>query len=275
MLTNHSFRIEHIRRRNCFAAPTRTIDVLNIPNTPVRNGFWIHTSYINHSCLPNSVRTFIGDLLLLRATRDISAGEEITAQYTTPGLTFADRQQKYKGTWGFACDCQLCDVDMRAGKEVERQRMAVFEELKCTAQRLGSKPPTVTALKKFAKRLRELQALYDVNTYAHLPKLCLVHPTLFLTEAWRGLKNTDRMMESADKLLRHFGIVTRVEGSSFIVVENSGLINIECVRALKYLCEGYALKGPAEVAHSIMVTAKVWFRIITGTDVGSDDFLRL
>jgi hypothetical protein len=210
----------------------------------------------------------------MRATRDIRAGEEIAAQYTTPELAFADRQQTYNGTWGFECDCQLCEVDIRAGKEVERQRIAVFEELKGTAQRLGNKLPTVTALKKFAKKLRELEALYDANAYAHLPKLCLVHPTLFLTEAWRGLKNTDKMMESADKLLRHFGIVTRVEGSSFVVMENSGLVNVECVRALKYLCEGYALKGQAEVADSIMVTAKVWFRIITGTNVGSDDFLR-
>jgi hypothetical protein len=225
--------------------------------------------------LPNSVRTFIGDLLLLRATRDIAAGEEITAQYVTPELIFFDRQQRYKGTWGFECDCQLCGVDGKVGEEVESQRTALFEELRSTAQRLGNSTPTVTALKKFAKRLMGLESLYSADTYAQLPKLCLVHPTLFLAEAWRGVKHTDKMMESAEKLLRNFGIVTKVEGNEFRVVENSGLINVESVRALKYLAEGFNVKGQTELASSIMVTAKVWFRIITGADVGSDEFLQM
>ncbi|KAH7073121.1 hypothetical protein BKA63DRAFT_577199 [Paraphoma chrysanthemicola] len=266
------FRVEHIRRRNCFAAPIRSVDVLTRP-TPVRNGFWIHTSYINHSCLPNSVRTFLGDLLLLRATRDIAAGEEITAQYVAPELAFKDRQHNYQSTWGFECDCELCKVDSKAGTQVEQERAAIFEELKTTAQKLGGKP-TVTALKKFAKRLRELEALYDEDAYSALPKLCLVHPTLFLTEAWRGLKNTDRTIDSATRLLRYFGIEVRTEGDEFRISRNSGMVNVECVRALKYLAEGYTSKGRAELASSIMRTAETWFRIITGTDIGSEEFLQ-
>jgi hypothetical protein len=243
-------------------------------NTPVRNGFWIHTSYINHSCLPNSVRTFIGDMLLLRATRDISTGDEITAQYITPELTYQDRQRKYVGTWNFKCDCPLCEVDGKVGKEVERQRMALFEELKGKAQKLGSTLPTITALKRFAKRLRDLEALYDESVYAQLPKLCLVHPTLFLTEAWRQLKNTDKMIESATKLLRNFGITVSVEGNEFLVTKSTGLINVECVRTLKYMTEGYIVKGQHDLAGSVTATAELWFRISTGTNVGSKEFLQ-
>lgn len=241
----------------------------------IRNGFWIRTSYINHSCLPNSVRTFLGDILLLRATRDVATGEEITAQYITPDLRFEDRQEKYKQTWGFECDCRLCEGDNKVDSALERQRMAIFEELKASAQKLGHSPPTVTALKKFAKRLRELEALYDEETHAHLPKLCLVHPTLFLTEAWRSLKNVDRMMESSNKLLRNFGIKVQVNSNQLKVLENNGLINVECVRALRYLFEGYISKGQVEVASSIKSTAQVWFRIITGADVGSEEFLQM
>lgn len=212
-------------------------------------------------------------MLFLRATRDIAAGDEITSQYVAPELTIKERQQKYKGTWGFECDCRLCQVDRQAGQETEGQRLAVFEELKAAAQKLGSKP-TVTSLKKFAKQLRGLEVLYDEEAYQRLPKLCLVHPTLFLTEAWRGLKNTDKMMESAVKLLRYFGIKVKIAGDSFSVLENCGLINVECVRALKYLTEGYAYKKQHELASSIISTAEVWFRIITGTDVGWKEFLQ-
>lgn len=225
--------------------------------------------------MPNSVRTFLGDLLLLRATRDISAGEEITAQYVSPELTYEGRQQKYKGTWDFECDCRLCEVESRVGSESEKQRMVIFEDLKINAQKLGHAPFTVTALKKFAKRLRELEALYDEEQYNNLPRLCLVHPTLFLTEAWRSLKNAEKMLESAKKLLRNFGIETKVEGAEFTVVANSGLVNVECIRALKYLAEGYTGMGEANLASSIMETAKVWFRTITGADVGSEEFLQM
>jgi hypothetical protein len=217
----------------------------------------------------------MGDLILLRATRDISAGEEITAQYITPELTVQDRQQKYKETWGFECDCHLCEIDGSFGNDAEQDRMAIFEDLKSMAQKLGTKPPTTTALKKFAKRLRDLESLYSDDAYAHLPKLFLVHPTLFLTEAWRGVNNTDKTIEYASRLLRYFGIETHIQGNNFTILQNNGLVNVECVRALKYLAQGYITKGQSEVADSIMDVARVWFRIITGADVGSEQFLRL
>jgi hypothetical protein len=248
------------------------VDVLTTP-TPVRNGFWIHASYLNHSCLPNSVRTFLGDVLFLRATHDISAGEEITSQYVAPELILEDRQQKYKGSWGFECDCHLCQTDRDAGAEVEQGRLIVFHDLKSRAQKLGGKP-SVPALKKFAKRLKDLEDLYHEGGYDRLPKLLLVHPTLFLTEAWRGLNNTDKTIECATKLLRFFGIQIQIEGNTFSVLDNAGLVNVECVRALKYLAEGYTSKNQHELASAITSTSEVWFRIITGADVGSKEFLQ-
>jgi hypothetical protein len=265
-----SFRIEHIRRRNCFSAPSRSLDLLTTPS-PFRNGFWIHTSYINHSCLPNSVRSFLGDMLFLRATRDIEQGEEITSQYVSPDLVYSARQESFKGTWEFECDCALCMHDKGVGQEREGRRMAIFEELKNTAGRIGDKP-TTTALKKFTKRLRDLEALYP-DTVGGVPRLCLVHPTLFLTEAWRSLKNLDKIMEFADKLLGAFGIATRVEGEDFWVVRNVGLVNVETVRALKYLAEGFDAKGRKELAGKVRVVARVWFRVVIGTEVGFEGFI--
>jgi hypothetical protein len=133
-----SFRIEHIRRRNCFSAPLRSLDLLTIPS-PFRNGFWILSSYVNHSCLPNSVRSFLGDMLFLRATRDIEEAEEITSQYVAPELEYGKRQDKFSGTWGFECDCPLCVHDKGVGQELEARRMKVFEELKNMAMKIGDK----------------------------------------------------------------------------------------------------------------------------------------
>jgi hypothetical protein len=41
--------------------------------------------------------------------------------------------------------------------------------------------------------------------------------------------------------------VKTVEGDEFKVVEDSGLINVGCVRTLKYLAEGYIYKGQAKL----------------------------
>jgi hypothetical protein len=211
-------------------------------------------------------------MLFLRASRSISAGEEITSQYVSPEVTIQDRQQRYRGTWGFECDCELCVADNEANSEVEKERMAVFDELKGTAQRLG-RTPTTTSLKKFARRLKVLEALYDEQIYASLPKLCLVHPTLFLTEAWRDLRNTDKTIACATRLLSSFGIITEVSGSTFSIVKNSGMVNVECVRALKYAAEAYTSNGELELAASVLTTAKTWFRTITGADIGGEQFL--
>lgn len=279
------FRIEKIRQLNCFSVPTRSLDLLSQPpgtNPELRNGFWVHASYVNHSCLPNSVRTFIGDIHFLRATRDISAGEEVTHQYVSPEIDIIERQEKYEGTWGFKCDCHLCEVDGTVSEEKRKERLRKFAELKALVMKLGERGTTITSIKKIARGLREIEGLYSPlegqegeDEYNGLPRLALVHPSLFLTEAWRGVKNVDKTIEFARKLLRNFGIVTSVEHDKFQVVSNSGMVNVEAVRALKYLSEGYASKGETKLAEQCLETARTWFVVITGSEVGADEFFKV
>ncbi|KAL5389800.1 hypothetical protein DPSP01_002289 [Paraphaeosphaeria sporulosa] len=279
------FRVEYIRRLNCFSAPTRSSDLLNQPpnsNPELRNGFWTHASYANHSCLPNSIRTFIGDLRFLRAARDIAAGEEITNQYVAPDIDIDERQEKLRTTWGFECDCQLCIIDSSVSEGTRKERLRQFEELKSTVMKLGEKgAPTITSLKKIARALREMEILYSPSRiegqttedpYATLPRLALVHPTLFLTEAWRSVKNIDRTIEYALKLLRNFGLVVTTEGGKLEVVHNAGFVNVETVRALNYLAEGYTSRGEDELAAQCREKAKQWYIIITGSEVGAEQF---
>ncbi|KAL5397756.1 hypothetical protein PMIN02_002044 [Paraphaeosphaeria minitans] len=279
------FRVEYIRRLNCFSAPIRSSDLLNQPpnsNPELRNGFWTHGSYANHSCLPNSIRAFIGDLRFLRAARDIPAGEEITNQYVAPDIDIDERQEKLRTTWGFECDCQLCVTDGSVSRDTRKERLRQFEELKNTVMKLGEKgAPTITSLKKIARALREIEALYSLSSpegqtgedpYATLPRLALVHPTLFLTEAWRSVKNVDRTIEYGLKLLRNFGIVIRTEGGKLETVHNAGFVNVETVRALNYLAEGYTSRGEEQLAHQCREKARLWYIIITGSEVGAEQF---
>ena len=48
-------------------------------------GVWPTASYINHSCRKSATRAFIGDVMIVRATRGIPTGSEVTFRYQPPG----------------------------------------------------------------------------------------------------------------------------------------------------------------------------------------------
>ena len=76
-------------------------------------GIWTHASYINHSCNSNARRAFIGNMMIVRASRDIEAGTEVTFWYCIPdGINTKDMQDKLKH-WSFSCGCDIC-LDIRA-----------------------------------------------------------------------------------------------------------------------------------------------------------------
>lgn len=48
---------------------------------PRGSGFYPHLRRVNHSCLPNCAVTFMGVRAVLRASRRIEPGEELTVSY--------------------------------------------------------------------------------------------------------------------------------------------------------------------------------------------------
>ncbi len=67
-------------------------------------GVWLMASKINHSCISNVRRSFIGDLQIIRATRDIPADTELTFWYTVPTGDYY-KMQKGLESWDFQCKC--------------------------------------------------------------------------------------------------------------------------------------------------------------------------
>ena len=91
------------------------------------NGIWLLPSFINHSCIPNAVRIYIGDICIVRAIADIPEGEEVFTSYLPLSL-FPNVQGRYN-ILGFQCDCQLCEFEKRNDiKEIvsEIMRLQVY-----------------------------------------------------------------------------------------------------------------------------------------------------
>lgn len=75
----------------------------------------------NHSCDPDTVRYFDGDRVIIRATRNIAPGEQISENY---GPIFTqepqhERQLKLKETYKFECQCEACTNNWPLLKEMQ------------------------------------------------------------------------------------------------------------------------------------------------------------
>ncbi|KZV56960.1 hypothetical protein F511_14968 [Dorcoceras hygrometricum] len=101
-------------------------------------GLWVLASFINHSCDPNVRRLHIGDHVVVHASRDVKAGEELTYAYFDILLPINNRREMAT-TWGFSCRCKRCkfeeniflkqdmrDIDMVFGKKVVDMGNVVF-----------------------------------------------------------------------------------------------------------------------------------------------------
>ncbi|KAL4795817.1 TPR domain protein [Aspergillus venezuelensis] len=112
-----TFLIERTVSLNSFGCSRSTrgshLDVkLNSPNADKAkifhsSGIWCLASYLNHSCYSNTVRSFIGDMMIARAAQDLPANTELTFAYSSP-FDRSNDPDYYKENWGFTCNCGLC-----------------------------------------------------------------------------------------------------------------------------------------------------------------------
>ena len=130
---------------NCFGCPasSRLIHLRAMESKAVREmaeeqfhscGVWPLASYINHSCNSNARRAFIGDMMIVRATRDMAPDTEINFWYHAPIAEENDDRQKKLKHWGFRCDCAMCQDDQTTNRKIlnsrKQQRAEVLQFFK-------------------------------------------------------------------------------------------------------------------------------------------------
>jgi len=122
--------------------------VLNVNSYP--GGLYPLLAHQNHSCDPNcTVYVPAGaprNVMVVRAIRDISVGEELTTCYTGD-LCGPERRRYLKDNYGFECACTVCASTTRTGKIAK----AAKEQKEARAKR--SRSPSANVLKwKTVKR---------------------------------------------------------------------------------------------------------------------------
>ncbi|KAI4661522.1 uncharacterized protein J4E88_010970 [Alternaria novae-zelandiae] len=174
-------------------------------------GIWIKASYINHSCLGNVRRSFIGDMMIVRAKKDMEAGTELSFPYEAPDGHYTSKvDQKFKN-WGFVCNCPLCeDIKSTKASEVTKRR-TLLEQL----ERLCKSTTSGNAFNaKFERLLKALNETYS-RPVEEVPRLLLWDPQLLLTRIYMRQPDLTKGLESVEKIFQSLGFtVTGLDRTS-------------------------------------------------------------
>ncbi|KAI1107497.1 hypothetical protein F4804DRAFT_161755 [Jackrogersella minutella] len=178
-----TFLVMEIIRVNSFGAGRTShkqfMDTLNglgeVEPDHTTCGVWPIASRINHSCITNCRRSFIGDMQIVRACKDLEPNTEVYFGYhhSSVSETFETAQEKLKN-WGFVCNCLLCLDKKSTPLRTIRLRESLNRSL-LSALKLSIWMAHQAQVKKMLEDLEK--------TYASRPDACLV-PRLELSEPY-------------------------------------------------------------------------------------------
>ncbi|EJP67491.1 TPR domain protein [Beauveria bassiana ARSEF 2860] len=183
-----SFLVSKIASLNCFTPPRTSLGAMSKAWKNKESahdekddadfiGIWIKASYVNHSCFGNCHRSFIGDMLILRAAADMEPGTELMFDYRQPEHkvsyrppqpkeleTYDDVQQSLKD-WGFTCECVLCRARHATPAAQLNRRKLLLKRLRDILPMQGVMP-----LAEGEKLLKEIEDTYTASYSAGVPR---------------------------------------------------------------------------------------------------------
>lgn len=276
-----AFQVQAIAEMNGFGCP-KVRSSLGEKEKDVNQstGIWVQASYMNHSCLHNTICAFIGDMMIVRATDDINAGEEIFASYKPAEMPYPKRKEKL-AQWGFQCDCRLCQLERQLPASVFTNREQLVQEANefiaanpRTSANLGQ-PVATDKIAKAKDILRRLEATYDKHMYKTFPRLDCVSIDLWLVQA--GLSAFGAGMSptldiaTTSRLLQDLGFKLIVKGSEASIERTNGVVCEQVVHAAMYGRQAWNLAGKPHVALTLLELAKEVYLGINGAMDGFDE----
>jgi hypothetical protein len=226
-------------------------------------GIWIKASYINHSCMSTARRAFIGDMMIVRATRDLEAGTEVTFWYHPPISTSHEDMQKKLDHWNFVRDCAIC-LDARAtDASVLNERRAMLKSLK----RMIDRAPAAIKGKKIKNLLDSLEGTYTRPT-EEVPRLLVWGPQQALAHAYAAQNKPKETLEWIGKTLVALGFaVTGADYSQHpFVVTRWGLVVDHLVQTFLQARDAFIAIQALEKSRQAEEYARTAYKIIVGED---------
>ena len=166
-------------------------------------GIWTHASYLNHSCIYNARRSFIGDMVIIRTTRDLEADTELTFWYENPGDTCFKKLQEKLKSWKRNCDCAMCNDARKTKAAVVTKQEDLLVQMKKLCRTSRSQ---ASFTEKLERLLKSLDATYT-RPATEVPRLLLWDPQLLFVQIFNSKSNAKKSLEWVSELLVALGLV--------------------------------------------------------------------
>lgn len=268
-----SFLVERIMVLNGFGCPRTTLESHFSHASPQQQerektyhttGIFIRASHINHSCYNNARRSFIGDMMIVRAARDIPADSEVFFWYAVPeaNRTWEKAQEKLQN-WGFQCSCVICQQDKKTTKKMHAKRNALLGDLTKAFQEAGE-----GYLPKAERLLAAIEKTYSAPA-KDIPRLELWDPYLLLTRIYALQSQPQNVVRTAFKVLTSLGFVITHQSSDspniFLEVLHWGLTQDKVIETWTHVWTAYAHIAP-HLCKRAEEYARVAYKICIGED---------
>lgn len=271
-----TFQIHDIVVRNAYGCPTPSKQQAKTDfgfhervSDQMNSGIWTHASYINHACVCNARRTFIGDFVIFRASKPIAKDEEITTAYTEIP-DYDERQKNFADHWRFRCACLLCKAegadspaDRKARKKLEQAAVAFREHHQL---RDGAAPPSAGLVAKAEGYAQSIRASYDAGRYRGVPRNAALGIQAWLVQAYSDRHETGKCLAAVAgyfKLLAYEDVVVTEKTVTLRPGDGSNLTR-EGVESLVYAVNAMMGAGKRQAAAKLEVAAKELYLIGNG-----------
>lgn len=237
-------------------------------------GLYIKASHVNHSCYSNVRPSFIGDILILRATRNVAAGQELCFSYAVPKADHSyEKMKENLQNWGFDCRCEICIQDQETLNETKDRRTALLKEWELAAKNVIGE----AGLANMERLLAAIEQTYPVAA-ATAPRLALWDPCLALTRVYASMDDPMRTITTAWKVLAALGFVVERDTSSVaspFQVKQWGLMVHPLIETWVHLWMAYECLLPRrpELCKKAEDYAKTTYKICIGEDETFEDKL--
>jgi hypothetical protein len=208
-------------------------------------------------------------MMMVRATRDLTADTEITFWYHMPVANEYDERQKKFRQWDFKCDCTMCQDDQTTKKSVLAKRKSLRADV---LKRFQSGKKTDAA--KIETILATIAATYSRPAF-EVPHLPIWDPQLALAKMYTQQNQPVKAIDSALRVLASLGYVIdggnlpRASGTP-MVVKQWGLMIDRLIECWMLLSGAYHLVAP-DLETQAEEYARISYKICVGEDETFDE----
>ncbi|KAL9103364.1 MAG: hypothetical protein Q9163_001576 [Psora crenata] len=221
-------------------------------------GMWIQASFINHSCYPNLRRSFIGDMMIFRAQKDVPADTELKFGYIADFEGYAERQESLE-RYGFTCVCSICECQRTTPAQKIQERSMIMQGIIHSFEK-----STATDIDDYFGLLKRLDQTY-VHPPRKEPRRAFTIPCANLITACSQDKMPNQVVRLGVTLLRALGFEMNVAPTVFEIT-HWGLLTDEVITVLGDMRTACGEIDPS-VVQQIEEVMRMAYLVMAGEDV--------